>query len=248
MKPEFRITYSLKLGKGESLLFTADLTKKRWALRRGDRSSLPPWTRLSFRQCANCPLRDREFCPPAAALAEFVEAIKDRVSGTPTTVVVAQDDWKVKRRGGLSSMIAPLVQILMTTSGCPIFDPFRRYAVLTAGFIAPPQEEHILLGAHLLEEHLRGGGKRATEEAFRTLQADVDEFQRAFKSFKSRFDGVGTGDAHHNALLKMHCAVETAWMLLTLKGLQTMEGNRLPRRRKRTRRVGKGSEKTNSRV
>jgi len=83
--------------------------------------ALPPWTRLGFRQCANCTLSpDRQpFCPVAARLVRLVVFCEGLQSYDNVGVEVAAFHRTTAACMSAQEGISSVMGLIIATSGCP---------------------------------------------------------------------------------------------------------------------------------
>ena len=91
--------YTFSFPDGTEKKFTITLDGDTLELIREKDTSPPPWTKLKFHQCDNCPLGDEEeYCPIAVNLSSLVETFKKSVSYESTLMKVQTERRLCKSR------------------------------------------------------------------------------------------------------------------------------------------------------
>jgi len=96
-----------------------------------DTEILPDWTRLTFHQCANCPLDPKaDRCPAAVNMVRLVEHFNQLLSYDSARVMVVTAERKVYHQTTVQHGACSLMGLLMASSQCPLtafFKPMARF-------------------------------------------------------------------------------------------------------------------------
>ena len=126
MTPGDRIQFHYKFIFPNNIVktFEVELDGQTLAVQTAPKDSYPEWTRLSHRQCTNCPLREETHprCPVAQNLVDIIEFFKHVVSHEEVNVEISTDARTYKKRTAVQNALSSLIGIYMVTSGCPILD------------------------------------------------------------------------------------------------------------------------------
>jgi hypothetical protein len=135
---------------------TAELTPVRT-------QSPPPWTKLEFNQCSNCPLAASEVshCPAALHLATVIDGFADLVSYDKVRVTVESEERSVVATLSAQQALASLMGLIMASSGCPRTAVFRPMARFHLPFSSESETAYRVAAMYLLAQHFiqREGGK-----------------------------------------------------------------------------------------
>jgi len=193
------IEYTFKLADGRSFHFRVDLARR--FDRKADLALHPSWTRLEFRQCANCPLKREEFrhCPVALDIEPVITAFQATNSYDKVTVEVRTPERAYSRLCDVQTGLRSLLALLMATSVCPILARLKGLARFHLPFATLEETVFRSAGSYLLRQYYiaKEGGEpdwelRGLIEFYRELQV-VDRW------LKERIDAASVKDANMNA-------------------------------------------------
>jgi len=157
-----RFTYSFQLPAGGERLFDVYLDADTLELVPAKGMPKPPWTKLKYFQCANCPLgNDIEECPVAVSLATLVETFKDAISFENTTVRVTTEERAYEKATTLQKGLSSIIGIYMVTSNCPVMDQLRPMVRFHLPFASMDETIYRAVAMYLVAQHFiaREGGK-----------------------------------------------------------------------------------------
>jgi hypothetical protein len=135
----------------------------------------PFWTNLSFSQCANCPLEQREnpHCPAALQMASAVEPLKALVSFDTVGVTVIQEERTVHAETTAQQAMSSVLGLIMATAGCPWTDHLRPMARFHLPFASEAETVYRSICMFLLAREMidtaEPQGFAALEELYRNL-------------------------------------------------------------------------------
>jgi hypothetical protein len=135
----------------------------------------PFWTNLSFSQCANCPLEEREnpHCPAALQMASAVEPLKALVSFDTVGVTVMQEERTVHTETTAQQAMSSVLGLIMATTGCPWTDHLRPMARFHLPFASEAETVYRSICMFLLAREMidtdEPQGFAALEELYRNL-------------------------------------------------------------------------------
>lgn len=143
----------------------------------------PPWTRLAFHQCPNCPLDParRNHCPAAVALAPLVASCARLVSFDKLAVEVITPERVISNEIPAQRGISSLMGLILAASGCPrtaFFKPMARFHLPLAS-----EEETIYRAAsmYLLAQYFlrqQGGAADLDLEGLKAIYANLHVVNR----------------------------------------------------------------------
>ena len=162
----------------------------------------PPWTKLKYFQCENCPLgEDVEYCPVAANLATLVETFKDSISFEDTTVRVRTSERTYEKRAPLQKGLSSIIGIYMVTSNCPVLDTLRPNVRFHLPFASMDETIYRAVAMYLVAQFLR---KRKGKEPDWELKKLSDIYQAVAtvnRGMAERLRQATTEDANANAVI-----------------------------------------------
>jgi hypothetical protein len=93
---------------------------------------LPPWTKLDFHQCANCPLEvlSHLHCPLAANIVNVVQQFDGLISYDKVNVEVITRERRISQQTTIQKGISSMLGLVFATCGCPhtaFFKPMARF-------------------------------------------------------------------------------------------------------------------------
>ena len=122
----------------------------------------PPWTRLAFHRCENCPLSDKHpFCPPAVDIAPIVEKFSHYPSTTPMKVTMRNAARMCVKETEAQMGLEALLALMMATSACPILGRLRSQALFHLPFASIEETLYRTVGDYLIKQYfvMKDGGR-----------------------------------------------------------------------------------------
>jgi len=177
-------------------------------LKRESKADTPPWTRLEFFRCANCPLdpaahRD---CPVAASLEELIEFFRVVPSHENADVCVVTQERKYVKRMPVQYIISSLMGIIMAASGCPILGKLK--PLLRAHIPFPSAEENVfrIMSLYLLEQYIAYRKGSEPDWDLGGLLGYLGEMETVNEWFCKRLNAIKDegGDACLNAVTNLN--------------------------------------------
>ncbi|MBI4597147.1 MAG: hypothetical protein HY737_01920 [Candidatus Omnitrophica bacterium] len=166
---------------------------------------LPAWTRLSFQQCPNCPLREAESpqCPAAVSVVELISAFKQSLSIERVTVVVETPERQHAKQTSLQEGISSLLGIHMVTSGCPVMAKLKPMVRFHLPFSTIDETRYRVLSMYLLGQYLRSLKGQPADWPLKQLAEFYREVQTVNNHFFKRLTKVDIEDASLNAIVRL---------------------------------------------
>jgi len=163
----------------------------------------PEWTKLSFHQCPNCPLREAEHpcCPYAVKIADVVRRFDRLLSYERIYLDVITKERVVSQVTTAQQGVSSLLGLIIANSGCPhtdFFRPMARFHLPLANV-----EETIWRAAamYLLSQYfLKEDGKIADCE-LTGLEAIYKNVHLVNRAMSDRLRAVSRSDLPANALI-----------------------------------------------
>ncbi len=216
--------YKFTLADGEVKEFDLRLDSETLSLITPGRESHPEWTRLSYRQCPNCPLAPSHLqCPIAANLVDVVDCFKDFISYDEADIEVATEERVYKKHASLQKGISSLIGIYMVTSGCPIMDKLRPMVKTHLPFATAEETLYRVFSMYLLAQYYLSRTGQKPDWVFEDLTRIYAEVHVVNKSFCERLTDARIKDGIVNAVATLDCFAEFVEAPLQRRVLDRME-------------------------
>lgn len=217
--------YRFTLPGGKVQRFQVDLDRASGALVPKKRGDYPEWTRLSSRQCPNCPLKEKDSprCPIAANLTEVIEAFKTFRSFEETEVEIVSEARNYRKKVPLSQAISSLIGIYMVTSGCPVMDKLKPMARTHLPFATWQETLYRTISMYLTAQFFRSRKGLEPDWELKRLMETYDGIRLVNKSFSERLHQASVTDASLNALVHLDCFAGIAMEKLQSDDLDALE-------------------------
>jgi hypothetical protein len=168
------------------------------ALGPGDASAdLPPWTKLEYQQCANCPLTtaDTARCPMAVRLVPLIELFGKVRSYDEVTAKVDSDERSVSKRTSVQRVLRSLMGLLSASSDCPHVDFLKPMAHFHLPFSTTEETIYRVVSTYLLAQYfLRQQGKPA-DPGLDGLKAHYHGLQQVNAGMAKRLGAIEEHDS-----------------------------------------------------
>ncbi len=165
-------------------------------------ATLPGWTKLTYHQCPNCPLKPEQSprCPPAADLSPAIGAFAAIISYERAVVRVTTEERTISKDCQVQQALSSLVALIMATSGCPILGRMRGLARTHLPFATMDETLFRSVGAYLVKQvliHKQGG---TPDWNLAGLKAHYDDLDMLNRAFKNRITEAAVKDSTLNAI------------------------------------------------
>jgi hypothetical protein len=149
------LTYRFILPDSQERVFELELDRDTAELAAPPVSSPPPWTALTFNQCAGCPFKPDEMphCPAALQLSGVIDGFTDLVSYDKVQVSVESEERRVVATLSAQQALASLMGLIMASSGCPKTAVFRPMARFHLPFASESETAYRVASMYLLAQH-----------------------------------------------------------------------------------------------
>lgn len=225
-KPAHSLRYTFRFEDGTSKEFAVQLDPESLSMLVPEKEHYPEWTRLSFSQCSNCPLKQDSHprCPIAANLVDLIALFRDSLSYQVVDVEIESETRKYVKRTDLQSAVSSLIGLLMVTSGCPVMDKLRPMAWTHLPFATAQETLYRAIGMYLMAQYFvaRDGGSPDWE--LHGLEKVYEEVRVVNKGFSGRLAAACKQDAGLNALVHLDCFADYATFFLAEHGLEALRG------------------------
>jgi len=167
------------------------------------KNDLPPWVKLDYCQCSNCPLSvaDHAVCPAAVGILPVVEAFQADDAYQKVDVTVTDEQRSYFKRTALEEALRSLLGLKMATSGCPVLGELRPMALHHLPFANT--DEFILrsVSQYLLEQYFARKHHREPDWELQGLVERSQRLQLVNQALWQRIHSVCQGDSNLKVLL-----------------------------------------------
>lgn len=223
---EITIRYSFKFGKNKYEVFDLQLDTENFELQGNTPEVLPPWTKLDFHQCPNCPLdvRDHPTCPLARNLVNIVTRFDSFLSYNETLLVVTTKERIISQMTTVQRAVGSLMGLIIAASGCPhttYFRPMARFHLPLAN-----DEETVYRAAsmYLLAQYfIKHEGKEVDFE-LAGLKSIYRNIQLINYTIAERLRAASKSDSVLNAIVDLDIYAQTLTIVIeeSLEELQSI--------------------------
>jgi Domain of unknown function (DUF6901) len=205
-KPTIRINYRFGFAGGSSREFTLELDRNSLAARPQPRSEWPPWTRLSYRQCPNCPLKEQQHphCPVAVNMVGVVETFSATQSLDEVEVVVEAAERLYSKRTTVEEALSSLIGTITVTSGCPVLDLLRPMVDTHLPFMSAEESIYRTISMYLVAQFLRMRRGLHPDWAMHDFLKVLEAARTTNVALCRRLQSLGIGDATLNGLARLN--------------------------------------------
>jgi hypothetical protein len=205
--------------------FTVHLDADTLALVAPARPDPPDWTRLSFHQCPNCPLKEEEspHCPVALNIVDLVTAFQDRKSHEAVQVLVESKERIYAKHTSLQTAASSLIGLHMVTAGCPILSRLRPMVDTHLPFMSPGETTYRMLSMYLVAQHFRAKHGLPADWSLAGLTKLLADIQTVNLAFCKRLNAISIKDASVNALVILSTLGDEARLRLVENDLERLE-------------------------
>ncbi len=199
-------TYHYRFDSGKTIRLPVRLDPETLSCRKAP-SDPPDWSRLDVHQCPNCPLRQEEHpnCPPAANMAEIIEAFRDVKSYRNVEVTVEAPGRSYVKLTTAQKGVAPLIGLVMASSGCPILDKLRPMVATHLPFMTQGESTHRTVAMYLMAQYFRMKKGLTPDWSLAKLLHLFRELQTINTAFCKRISVLKPADASVNAVVILNC-------------------------------------------
>lgn len=205
-----RFRYGFRFADGSAEEVVVELDYRTLSLVTTGTAEPPPWTRLGFHQCPNCPLEEttHPHCPIARNLVPVVELLKDRVSHERVDVEVETAGRRYTRNASLQEAAGALIGIVNVTSGCPVFDKLRPMVATHLPFMTADEATYRMISTYLMSQYFLHKRGHPADLALAGFLGFLNEARETNVAFCGRLHALGVKDASLNALSNLNAMGE----------------------------------------
>ncbi len=197
------INYHFLFKDGSEEYFPINLRLKDLTFISEDEVNRPPWARLDFNKCENCPLKaqDHPYCPVAVSIADIIPKFKDRKSFETVLLRVTTPERIFEKVTPLQQGLGSLLGIFMVTTGCPHMRMLRPMVRFHLPFATVEETIYRAASAYLLGQFFRMKKNMQPDWDLQDLAKEYEEIQSVNMGITDRLRSISEEDANANAIV-----------------------------------------------
>ncbi len=201
----FRFVYKFQFDDGTEKKFEVLLHNETLELLHSPNPTPPPWTKLKYNQCENCPLQDDvEFCPVALNLSYLVDEFKFSTSHDKTWVVVESPERTYAQETSVQDGLGSIMGIYMVTSNCPVLDNLRPMVRFHLPFASAIESVYRSVSMYLMAQYLKFRKGEQPDWSLEKLNDVYKDIAKVNKGLWNRLSKASGYDANVNALIVLN--------------------------------------------
>jgi len=198
-------TYRFRFDSGKPIQLCVKLDKATLTCHPPKEREPPDWSRLTVHQCPNCPLKTEAYCPPARNLSDIIEAFQEVKSYWNVEVTVEAPGRTYLKRTTAQKGVAPLIGLVMASSGCPILDKLRPMVNTHLPFMTQEESTYRTVAMYLVAQYFRMKEGLEPDWSLAKLLDLFHELQVVNTAFCKRINVIKPADASVNAVVILNC-------------------------------------------
>jgi hypothetical protein len=198
--------YHIELEDGQTTRFEIFLDQVTLTMAPSSPEPYPPWTQLSYKQCACCPLSHTShlYCPIAVNITDLVDRFKDILSHKNCMVTCETIDRTYTKRTSAMEGLTSVFGIVMATSNCPVMNFLKPMARFHLPFSSVEETTARSTSLFLLGQYFEYKKGRVDGFDFDKLEKSYACVQLINEGLLERIRSLGNRDADKNAIITLH--------------------------------------------
>ncbi|MGQ3684256.1 MAG: DUF6901 family protein [Candidatus Loosdrechtia sp.] len=196
------ITYIFHLRNQEESVFSVDIERPD-RTENANREMHPPWTRLEYHQCSNCPLVtvNCKYCPAAVDIEHIAEKFQKIRSIERADIWVHTKERAYFKNCNVQDGLTSLLGLVLASSACPVFSRLKPLTYFHLPFATLVETIHHLIGTYLIKQHMiHSGGTCSPDWELTGIKNLYKELEITNIHFMNRIRNVSVFDANLNAI------------------------------------------------
>jgi len=210
------IEYHFRLADGRTEVFAVRLDEMSMEMLPEEPTPLPEWTRLTFRQCAHCPLNPAEHarCPLAVRLSRLVMQFGSVMSHEELELEVRGPERIISQKTTAQRALGSFMGLVMATSGCPHLTFFRPMARFHLSLSNHEETVYRAASMYLLAQYYKHVSGQPADLSLEGLVHMYDHVHQVNTDFAERLRAAHPVDA--DALINAVVVLDSFAQLLPL--------------------------------
>lgn len=173
--------------------------------------SLPPWTKLDFCMCPNCPLsvRDHPECPVAVHLVKLLEIFENLLSYDTICVDVITSQRVVSKNTSAQKGVSSVMGLIMATGGCPHMDFFKPMARFHLPLANAEETVYRATSMYLLAQYFLSKEGREADMELKGLKNIYSNIMLINEAMSRRLRAISDKDVALNSLVILDAFAQT---------------------------------------
>jgi hypothetical protein len=199
--------YKFNFRNGDYKEFTIKLNKTDLILISSKDDYLPPWTKLDFQQCTNCPLdiNEHPYCPIAKNLVSLLYCFHNYRSFEEATISCETKERTYSKTTSIQEGLSSMIGIYMVASGCPIMNKLKPMVNFHLPFSSLEETCFRVLSTYLLAQYFLAKQNKKPDWELNNLLSTYEEIKILNKCMIRRIKSISNKDANINAIVILDC-------------------------------------------
>lgn len=204
------IHYKFQFDRKHTKDFTIPLDNKTMDLLQDPPENLPPWTKLSYHKCPNCPLDEQrhEHCPIAVSLVDKIDFFNQPPPSDKVEMTVKTPERTYSKNVDFKLALRSLLGIYMVTSGCPIMDKLRSMVRFHLPFATRLETTYRSIAHYLIAQYLIAQKGNAPDWELKNLESIYKNIDIVNKHFRERLKEADKENHSENTFFALDIAVD----------------------------------------
>jgi len=157
---------------------------------------LPPWTKLDFEKCSNCPLSSDKSprCPMAERFVPLVQLFGKLHSYDDVVASVETEERTVSKRTTVQRVLRSLMGLLAASSDCPRVTFLKPMAHFHLPFSTSEETIYRVVSTYLLAEYFRKKRGEAADRGLEGLKESYRQLQQVNAAMARRMNAIRVED------------------------------------------------------
>jgi hypothetical protein len=197
-----QIVYRLSRPDGSTMEYVLSLEPAKIKACDADDSTLPPWTKLEYKQCTHCPLSQRKntYCPLAAKMSGIMGFFDSVLSYARVRLEIETTERMVVKETTSGRALSSIMGLVIPTSGCPHTAYFRPMARFHLPFASPDETVYRAASMYLLAQYYCHQAGFKPDMDMRGLKKIYENMRILNASFAERLRAASKTDTSINAI------------------------------------------------
>jgi len=223
---ERTLHYKFQFSNNNEKDFCIPLDSKTLDLLSDPPSDLPPWTKLSYHKCPNCPLDEQtnEYCPIAVNLADKIEFFNQSPPSNEVDMTIETPERTYSKHVDFKFALRSLLGIYMVTSGCPIMDKLRSMVRFHLPFATRLETTYRAIAHYLITQFLLAQKGNVPDWELKKLGSIYKDIDTVNQHFRQRLKEAGKESQSENAFFALDIAVDDVKKTLNDDTINQIEG------------------------
>ncbi|MCO4781530.1 MAG: hypothetical protein KC646_04345 [Candidatus Cloacimonetes bacterium] len=211
MNKSFKITYEFCLSDDESVRFDFKICSSSLQISHDTVNPPSEWTRLSNKQCTNCPLSVDQIqnCPLALSLDPILQDMSKVISYENISIKVTTNQRVISQNTTAQRGLSSLMGLVIATSGCPHTSFFKPMARFHLPMAESSETLYRAASMYLLSQYHRQVEGHTPDWNMEGLQNVYKNMQVVNRHIANRLREVCEKDAMLNALILLDLFTQT---------------------------------------